>query len=276
MWRPLRGLRGVVLASVLAFSMGTQLTQLSEASAASAQPAAPDLRATLSRLDGLYRYNNSRMEGRLYMIGAKATRSVFLEWLFDEYDKTMITVTAPEKVAGTRILRDGSSVWTYSPSLVRAIQIPVARLQELWLDSDFSYDAMTGVTSYANDYTATLKGYDAARKGWWLELSARPEVTAAWKRMELLVDQAGSLPIEARCYDHSNLLNRTFTYSDLRQVGGRMIPTTITVTPNSRKVTHSTIKIDKLVGNVMTAPEVFTLGGLQRGLPPATKGSSKR
>jgi outer membrane lipoprotein-sorting protein len=132
---------------------------------------------------------------------------------------------APAREQGTKMLKLGGDLWTYSPSTDRIIMISGSMLRQSVMGSDLSYEDMMEDPRLDRDYAATVSGTDTvdARRCWVVDLRATRE-GLAYETRKLWVDRERFVPLREDLYAKSGRLLKTVRLSDLTRLQGRWVP----------------------------------------------------
>ena len=132
---------------------------------------------------------------------------------------------APARERGTKMLKLGDDLWTYSPSTDRIIMISGSMLRQSVMGSDLSYEDMMEDPRLEHSYAATVSGTEAVdgRSCFLLDLTAKVEGLAYHTR-RLWVDRERFVPLQEELYARSGRLLKTIRLSAVRSVGGRWVP----------------------------------------------------
>lgn len=182
-------------------------------------------------------------------------------------EKSMIITMAPKKEEGNKWLRIGNEMWNYLRATETTIRIPPSMMLQSWNGSDFTNDDLARESSLSKDYTAQDDGVDTVQGApcWKLLLMPKPDSPVVWGRLVLFVRRQDYLPALVQYYDEHGLLVRHLVYSEIRDEGGRTIPTSWTMY-NDTKNGHVTIfHILKITFDRPIPEEIFSLQELQRG-----------
>jgi outer membrane lipoprotein-sorting protein len=142
-------------------------------------------------------------------------------------DRAMILITAPARDAGTVFLKRGNEVWNWIPSIERIIKIPPSMMMQSWMGSDFTNDDLVKESSLVTDYTHAITG-DSTIEGrdcWIVRLIPKPEAAVVWGKLRLWISKADYLELRAEYFDENGRLAREMKMSDVKKMGGRIIPT---------------------------------------------------
>lgn len=132
---------------------------------------------------------------------------------------------APAREQGTKMLKLGGDLWTYSPATDRIIMISGSMLRQSVMGSDLSYEDMMEDPRLEHAYEATVSGTDTvdARPCWVVDLAARRE-GLAYETRKLWVDRERFIPLREDLFAKSGRLLKTIRLSDVVRTGGRWVP----------------------------------------------------
>ena len=154
-------------------------------------------------------------------------RTLELQTWMERPRRSFIRILSPAKEAGIASLRIGTEMWNYLPVVERTIKIPPSMLTQSWMGSDFTNDDLVKESSIVEDYTQSIIATDTAGGAavYVVELLPNPDAAVVWGRLVLRVRKADFLPAREEFYDERGTLVRIMTFSDVRVLGGRAIPT---------------------------------------------------
>lgn len=155
------------------------------------------------------------------------SRTLELQSWMERPRRSFIRILSPAKEAGIASLRIGTEMWNYLPAVERTIKIPPSMLTQSWMGSDFTNDDLVKESSIVDDYTQRIIGADtvAGAAVYVVELLPKPDAAVVWGRLVLRIRKADFLPTREEFYDERGTLVRVMTFSDIRVLGGRSIPT---------------------------------------------------
>jgi outer membrane lipoprotein-sorting protein len=127
---------------------------------------------------------------------ARNTRTVRAKSWVKGSDKSFSEFLYPPRDAGTKMLKLGDELWTYTPSTDRTIKISGSMLRQSVMGSDLSYEDMMEDRKLVDQYDAKVAGEDTVlgRKCWVIELTAKtPDVS--YSSRKVWVDQERYVPM---------------------------------------------------------------------------------
>ena len=156
------------------------------------------------------RRSNRTIESKNWVVG---TELAFTEYL------------SPPREAGTKMLKIGEKLYTYSPQTDRVIQISGHMLRQSVMGSDMSYNDMMEDRPIDELYSATIEGSIMldGRDHWIMILDAKVKGLSYPKRRSW-VDKEYLLPKKEELYAKSGKLLKTASLEGIKKIEGRWFP----------------------------------------------------
>lgn len=153
-------------------------------------------------------------------------------WAKDQ-DYSLILITGPARDKGTAFLKRGREMWNWQPSIDRVIKLPPSMMMQSWMGSDFTNDDLVRQSSIVNDYTHELLGDSTllGREVWKIEFTPKEDAPVVWGKIEGYIDKKDYLQLLIKYYDEDGYLVNTMILSDIRNLGGRELPTKLEMIP---------------------------------------------
>ena len=156
------------------------------------------------------RRTNRTIESKNWVIG--------IDLAFTEY-------LSPPREKGTKMLKLGDKLWTYSPQTDRVIQISGHMLRQSVMGSDISYNDMMEDRPLEELYEATLEGsVDIDGRDHWIMFLETRVTGLSYPKRRAWIDKEYLLPMKEELYAKSGKLLKTSTMSGVRKVQGRWFP----------------------------------------------------
>ena len=169
-----------------------------------------DSRVITSKMVIKGRRNSRTIESKNWIVG---TELAFTEYL------------SPPREAGTKMLKIGEKLYTYSPQTDRVIQISGHMLRQSVMGSDMSYNDMMEDRPIEQLYNATLEGSIKIddRDHYIIALDAKVKGLSYPKRRSW-VDKEYLLPTKEEFYAKSGKLLKTSALDDIKKIDGMWFP----------------------------------------------------
>ena len=144
--------------------------------AAQTPPTAPSADSILKKIDENQVSGSRITVYEMTIRGRRGSRTMKAKSWVQGVDRAFTEYLEPPREAGTKMLKLGDQLWTFSPSTDRTIQIAGHMLRQSVMGSDMSYEDMMEDPKLQNLYTATVVGEGTLleRPCWILELTAKP------------------------------------------------------------------------------------------------------
>lgn len=236
------------------------------ARAAEPAPAKVDVKAVLDRFDDLWRGRSSKAQITMQIKTKHWERSLTMQaWSLGK-DRSLVRVLKPLKERGIATLKVGREVYNYLPDTDRTIKITSGMMMGAWMGSHFTNDDLVKESRMADDYATTLSFFGARDGQPVIELTSVPKPAAAvvWGKVVTTVRTADWQPLTILFYDDDGKLARTISYSAVRQLGDRALPTVMRVTPADRPGEYTEVIYDDIAFGVDLDEAFFSLNQLKR------------
>ena len=145
----------------------------------------------------------------------------------------LILITDPARDKGTTFLKRGNEVWNWVPSVEKVIKIPPSMMSQSWMGSDFTNDDLVKESSIVTDYTHTILG-DSTLEGrdcWKIQMIPKPDAAVIWGKVLIWIDKKDDLELRVEYYDEDGELVNVMKMSEIKNLGGRLIPTVMEMDP---------------------------------------------
>ena len=233
-------------------------------SAVSAQD--PNGRDILDRVERLLWGSTVQGEYEMTITTPRWQRTLGLRVWMERPRRSFVRILSPAKEAGIGSLRIGSEMWNYLPSVERVIKIPPSMMLQPWMGSDFTNDDLVKESSILDDYThkvvgaTTVDGQDAYQ----VEATPKPDAPVVWGRVLYTVRKRDFVPIKQEYFSERGELVRVMSFSDVRSLGGRMLPTRWEMRPVAKPGNVTTLVLKEAVFDSRVDEAIFTQRNLQK------------
>jgi outer membrane lipoprotein-sorting protein len=226
----------------------------------------PDLRELLDATDDMQRGDSSMARIEMRIKTSRFERTVSMSAWSEGTEKSLMVINSPAREKGIATLKVGDNIWNYLPKVDRTMKVPASMMSGAWMGSHFSNDDLVKENRLSEEfsYELTSRPPDNPEKAWVIELKPKADAAVVWGRVVVRVRDADRLPIDTRYYDEDNVLVRTLSYEDVRELGGRSIPARMRVIPADKPGEFTEINYQELQFNVQIPPSTFTLQALRK------------
>ena len=193
-------------------------------------------------------------------------RALELQAWIDRPRRSFIRILGPAKEAGIASLRIGAEMWNYLPTVERTIKIPPSMMMQPWMGSDFTNDDLVKESSLVDDYTHRIIGSDTVggTPSYVVESTPKPDAPVVWGRIVFRVRKADFLPVREEFYDERGALVRVMSFSDVRSLGGRTVPTRWEMRPVGKPENVTTVVMTSAIYDAPISSDIFTQRNLTK------------
>lgn len=225
----------------------------------------PDVREIIRIVDETMRGESSYSEMKMTIERPRYTREVGIRSWALGTDFSMILITSPSRDAGTTFLKRGNEIWNYVPNVDRTIKMPPSMMAQSWMGSDFTNDDLVRESSMVDDYTHEIirtEEYEG-RDAWVIEMIPHEDAAVVWGKVQVWVCKRENIQLRVENYDQSGELAQTMKLDRIKELGGRMLPSRMTMIP-ADKDQQTILEYQKLEFGIEEGEGFFTQRNMQR------------
>ncbi len=250
------------LALVLLSVMGIGTAQPTWAQSAPGESALEIIRKS----DELTRGDTQSGIYRMVIVRPDWERTMVFEYWSEGTEKMFIRIKEPVKERGVTFLKVEREMWQYVPRINRVIKIPPSMMLQSWMGSDFKNDDLVKESSIVDDYSHALLGREEREEGeaYKLELTPKPEAPVAWDRLVEWIRVEDYMPLRAEFFNERGERVRTIIYSDIREMGGRVVPARFELIEEKKPGRKTIMVLEDLIFDKPIDRSVFTQANLRR------------
>jgi len=234
---------------------------------ATAEDLPTDVRTIVEKADALYRSDASSAKIEMTIVTPNWERTLNMDVWTEGMDKTFIVINSPAKEKGIATLRIESEMWNYFPRINKVMKVPPSMMMGQWMGSDFTNDDLVKESTLLDDYVGELFIPDDANPDYYyIRLTPKEMTVTVWGKIELVVQKETYLPVQQVYYDEKGNKMRIMDFKDVKDLGGKRIPSLLEMTPLGReKEGHSTlIRYLEVNFDEELPRDTFTLRNLQK------------
>ncbi len=220
-------------------------------------------RELLEGTDDVYRGQSSVGTVAMTVQTARWTRTVRMRMTTQGTEKSLIVILDPPKEAGMATLKVDDNIWNYLPNVDRTMKVPASMMSGAWMGSHFSNDDLVKESRMADDYTYAIAGRPEDGGVWVVECTPRPDAPVVWGKVVVKVRE-DRIPTEITYWDEDGELARTMTFEDIREMGGRTVPTRMKLVPADKPDEYTEVVYEDISYDVDVPESTFTLQSLRQ------------
>ncbi|MDQ6980006.1 MAG: outer membrane lipoprotein-sorting protein [Ghiorsea sp.] len=220
----------------------------------------------LSEVDDLWRGSSSHAIATLKVQTQHYSRTMTLESWSKGKEKSLTKVLKPLREKGTITLKSGNHIYTYLPKTDRTIRLSSGMMMGAWMGSHLTNDDLVKESRLEDDFDAKIT-FEGRRNGQnIIEFTLLPKEDAAvvWGKIVLEVEAERHLPIREVFYDEDMQVSRTFTFTGLKELAGKIRPSIMHIVPAYKPDEFTEFIFETLTLNVPIQDSFFNKSALKR------------
>jgi len=231
-----------------------------------AETATPTGRDIVERVENLLWSKTLQGDLEMTIATPRWTRTLALRAWMERPKRSFVRILAPAKEAGIGSLRIGAEMWNYLPNVERTIKIAPSMMLQPWMGSDFTNDDLVKQSSAVDDYTQRVLRMETVDDAptYVVEALPKPDAAVVWGKVLYWVRKVDLIPLKQEYYSERGELVRVMTFSDVRPMGGRTIPTKWEMRPTEKPGNATAMVIKSATYDRPIDAEIFTQRNLQK------------
>lgn len=220
----------------------------------------------IDRMEEVMRGESSYAEMSMTIERPRYTREVSMKaWALGD-DYSLILITSPARDQGTTFLKRENEIWNFVPNINRTIKMPPSMMSQSWMGSDFTNDDLVRESSTKDDYEYSILREELfnGRQSWVLELIPKPDTPIVWGQVLMWVDKEHYIQLKVENYDQRNERVNTIEFSEIGQMGGRMFPAKMILTPADNPNQRTILDYRELEFDIDIDTSFFTQQNMRR------------
>jgi outer membrane lipoprotein-sorting protein len=213
----------------------------------------------IRRMEENEEYDTAYAEGRMITTDKHGTISrSFLSWSMGEEDALIEFTSKGEE--GQKILRTGDEIYLYFPDAAEILRIQGSAMRDSVMDSDFSYEDMTGDKGLLNDYDAELLGEEKSDgiDSYKVRLTAKRR-SVPYHSQLLWIDKERFVGLKSHKFASSGRLLKELEVLEFENRKEKIIPVRMVMRDTMKKNSSTEFIIDTLDLEVSIDPDRFSL-----------------
>ncbi|MCK6604730.1 MAG: outer membrane lipoprotein-sorting protein [Ignavibacteriaceae bacterium] len=221
---------------------------------------AQDAREIVKKSDEKVRGKSNISEIKMTLVRPDWTREIGVKSWSKGNKLSMILITSPAKEKGQAFLKRDNELWNWAPSISKMIKIPASMMMQSWMGSDFTNDDLLKESSVIDDYnhkilfSEKIDGTECYK----IELTPKSDAAVVWGRIYLWISKADYNQLAAEYYDEDGVLVNRMLATNIREMGGKVIPTKMTMIPADKKGNKTVLEYISLQFDVNMEDDFFS------------------
>lgn len=227
---------------------------------------AQDASEIIKKVDQKMRGNSSSSNMTMKIVRPDWSREISMKGWSRGTDYSLILITAPARDQGTAFLKRDKELWNWQPTIDRVVKLPPSMMTQSWMGSDFTNDDLVKESSIVNDYDHFIRGDTiiTARDTWKIELIPREDAPVVWGRILIYVSKTDYIELLIKYYDEDDFLINTMILSDIREIGGRVIPAQMDMIPAENPEHRTVILYNDIQFDIGINEDFFSIQKMKR------------
>ncbi len=227
---------------------------------------AQDASEIIKKVDQKMRGNSSSSKMTMKIVRPDWSREISMKGWSLGTDFSLILITAPARDQGIAFLKREKELWNWQPTIDRVVKLPPSMMTQSWMGSDFTNDDLVKESSIVNDYDHFIRGDTTitARDAWKIELIPKEGAPVVWGRILIYVSKADDIELLIKYYDEDEFLINTMILSDIREMGGRMIPAKLDMIPAENPEHRTVILYKDIQFDIGISEDFFSIQKMKR------------
>ena len=220
----------------------------------------------VERMDKKWRGDYVTQEMTMTIVRPTWERSISMKSWSRGMNYSMIYITAPAKEKGQVFMKRDKEMWNWVPSIDRMIKLPPSMMMQSWMGSDFTNDDLIKESSVVRDYEHSIIGEEEIldRLCYQIQLIPKPEAAVVWGKIIVWITKEDYLQLKVEFYDEDEYLVSTQLLSDIKEMGGRVVPCKLEMIPADEEGKKTVIDITFADYNTEVKESFFAQQNMKR------------
>lgn len=234
-------------------------------SVSAAWAADPTIEELLLATDDVVRGESSVASTEMYVKTARYERTMKMKTWSMGTDKTLVVIMEPAKDQGTATLKVDDNIWNYLPKVDRTMKLPAGMMGGSWMGSHFTNDDLVQDSRLSEKFNASFSAKPVDGVGnYTIDLIPKEDAAVVWGKITLEITP-DKVPVSQLFYDEDGALVRTMTFSNVKLIDGRKVPTEFRLVPADKPNEETRFTYLDIDFDVEVPESTFSLQSLKSG-----------
>ncbi|MDG1206666.1 MAG: outer membrane lipoprotein-sorting protein [Pseudomonadales bacterium] len=202
-----------------------------------------DAKSLIDEMEALYRGESSKATMTMKVETPQYSRTMQMESSSVGQQDAFIRILSPKKDRGISTLKLDQEMWNFFPKINKVIKVPPSMMMGSWMGSDFTNDDLVKQTTLTEEYD--LKLIETATQ-YSITLLPREQTVTVWGRIDYIVNKEHLVPVSQSFYDDDGIMIRKMVFSEVKDFGGRLMPSVMEMIPLNKEGHRTIIVYDNL------------------------------
>ncbi len=220
----------------------------------------------VQKMDKKWRGDYSTQTMTMTIVRPTWERSISMKSWSNGTEFTMIYITAPAKERGQVFMKREKEMWNWVPSIDRMIKLPPSMMMQSWMGSDFTNDDLIRESSIVEDYEHSIIGEEEiqGKMCYIIQMIPKPDAAVVWGKVIIWITKEDYLQLKVEFYDEDEFLVNIQNLSDIKEIGGRVIPTHMEMIPADEEGKKTVIEIESADYETRVPESFFSQQNMKR------------
>jgi outer membrane lipoprotein-sorting protein len=209
-----------------------------------------DAKEIIRKADEKAKGKNSFAELTIQIVRPSWSREMTIKSWTKGNDLALILVVSPVKDKGIVFLKRQKEVWNWIPSIERNIKLPPSMMSQSWMGTDFTNDDLVKEASIVTDYDHTLIAEEIIQEKvcYKIQMIPKREASVVWGKVFMWIDKKDFIMMKIEYYDEDSALVSTMISSDVKLLGGKLLPARLEMIPAEKKGNiYKSLEFDQVI-----------------------------
>ena len=220
----------------------------------------------LDTVDEMWRGKTSQGRMEMEVVTSHWSRTLRMKVYTEGMERSLVRITYPAKEEGVATLKVDDNIWNYLPKIKRVTKVPASMMLGSWMGSHFTNDDVVKDSQYERDYDTkiTFEGERDGKEILELTLHPKPDAPVVWGKIVSVIRAEDYMPLSMTYFDEDGEEVRIFTFEEIKEMGGRILPTVLTIRPVDKPKEFTRVTYLEITFDVDLKPDLFSLRSLQK------------
>ena len=201
----------------------------------------------------------------MHINGRRGSRTIESKSWIQGMERSFTEYLSPPREKGTKMLKLGDQLWTYTPATDRTILISGHMLRQSVMGSDLSYEDLMEDTRLSNIYNSEVVGEEdyQDRPCWVLQLTAK-NVDVAYHSRKIWVDKERYVVLKENRYAKSGKLLKNTEVKRVEKNNNRWVPMEVVFKDMLKSGDGTQFMVESIQFNAEIPEYIFSKAALKK------------